>query len=442
MKLKESPHYKLLRDVFRTGTSLDNIKGLFRIPFYSNAFFLMIGSVSSALLGFVFWIVAARFYTNEEVGLASAIIAAMGLVVSLSRLGMGTGLVRFLHQTGEDANSTLNTVFTIGILSSFTAAFIFVIGLGIWSPALLVLRDNPLYMVVFIVFTISSTLSEFVDNAFIAARKTGYTMFRAFIFSLLKMLLPIVLAAFMKSFGIFASWGIALMVALLISTLVFLPRAQPGYRFFFTVKKRILSDMVHFAFANYVSAFLWGASGVVFPIMVVNRLGAESNAYFYIGWAMGGVLTVIPNAISTSLFAEGSYDETQLRAHVKRSLKLVFILLIPAVILTLLIADKLLLLFGREYSQNATALVRILALGTLPMAINIIYLSIKQVEKDLKAIVGLAVFVAVMSLALAYVLLPKIGINGVGIGWLAGQSCTALIIIVNWLRGWRKRVIQ
>jgi len=184
--------------------------------------------------------------------------------------------------------------------------------------------------------------------------------------------------------------------------------------------------------------FFWGASGVVFPIIVVNLLGAEPNAHFNIGTSVGGVLSIIPAAIATSLFAEGSYDEAQLRDHARRSIILTFILLIPAVILLLLLADKVLLLFGKDYSQNATSLVRITALGTLPAAINIIYLGIKQVHKDLKTMIGLPLVIAVISIAMVYVLLPHMGTLGAGVAWMIGQSCAALWIIVNWLRRWKK----
>ena len=146
---------------------------------------------------------------------------------------------------------------------------------------------------------------------------------------------------------------------------------------------------------------------------------------------------MIPTAVSTSLFAEGSYDETQLRSDIRRSLKMAFVILVPAVILVLVIADKILLLFGGAYSENATSLLRILSLSTLPLAINIIYLGIKRVQQDLKSIVGLTAFMAVVTLGLAYVLLSDMGINGAGIAWLAGQGVTALVVIVSFFRRWR-----
>ena len=425
---------KLLSEVIIILTSREKLVQLFRIHLYSNAIYLMIATAVTSLLGFVFWIIVARFYAPEDVGLASATIAATGLVMSLSRLGLEMGLVRFLHQSGEDASSMINTVFTIGILTSCTAALIFVAGLGFWSPALLFIRENPIYLVAFVVFVVASTVSTFTDHAFIAERRAGFALARSFIFSLLKLPLSILLAVFFHSFGIFASWGISLVIALLISIFLLLPRAQPGYRPFFVIRRGVVNDMIRFSFANYLSGFFWGSPSVVFPIMVVNLLGAEPNAYFYIAWAVGGVLTMIPTAVSTSLFVEGSYDEEKLGLNIRRSLKMVPIILVPAVILILVMADKLLLFFGSSYSQNAASLLRILALSTLPLAINIIYLGIKRVQKKLKLVVGLTAFIAVVTIGLAYLLLPLMGINGAGIAWLTSQVVVALVIIANLFR--------
>jgi O-antigen/teichoic acid export membrane protein len=187
--------------------------------------------------------------------------------------------------------------------------------------------------------------------------------------------------------------------------------------------------MLHFSFGNYLSVLFWTAPGLVLPIMVVNLLGAQLNAYFFIAWAVGGVLSVIPSAASISLFAEGSYEEERLGINIWRSLKMILLLLVPAVVLVLAFADKLLLLFGIAYAENATTLVRILAISSLPLAINIVYLAIKRVEKKLKVIVSLTAFLAVVTLGLAYLLLPQMGINGAGIAWLISQAVIALVIM-------------
>jgi O-antigen/teichoic acid export membrane protein len=431
MKIRESAVYKFFSEIVETGTSQDRIKALARVPLYANALFLITASASSAVLGFVFWIAAARFYPAEQVGLASAAISGMGLVVTLSRFGFEMGLVRFLKQSGDNAVSTVNTVLTIGLLSSATASFIFVAGLGVWSPALGFIKESPLYAAGFVVFCSASMLSTFIDYTCIANRKAYMATSRSILFAVLKIPLAIALAGILKASGILVSWGTALTVAYGIAMIFFLPRALPGYRFRFTIKKEVLKDLLRFAFANYAASFLWGVPGMVFPIMVLNMLGAESSAYFYVAWAIGAVLTTVSNDTSTSLFAEGSYDEEQLHTNIKRSLKMVGVLLVPAVVLVLLLADKLLLLFGTSYSESATTLLRIVALAAIPMAVNNIYLGVKRVQKDLKALLGLSAFTAVVTLGAALMIVPKIGIQGTGISWLSGQSAAALMVLWN-----------
>jgi O-antigen/teichoic acid export membrane protein len=166
----------------------------------------------------------------------------------------------------------------------------------------------------------------------------------------------------------------------------------------------------------------------------VNILGTETNAYFYMAWAIGNLLISIPAAVSTSLFAEGSYREDKLWENVWRGLKMSCLLLVPAVALVLIIADKILLLFGAAYSEGGTDLLRILAASSLPTMINLIYLAIKRVEKKLSIIIGLPLGVMVFSLVLAYILLPEMGISGAGIAWLGSQTGIAAVIAVNLFR--------
>ena len=439
MSLKDRRLYKIFNELRATVTSKDRMKEVIRVPLYSNALFLMGASVFSSLIGFVFWLVAARFYPDEAVGLASALISAMGLAVSFSKLGLELGLVRFLKRHSEDPKAIINTVFTVGLLASVAAALIFVAGLDLWSPALLFIRETPLYLFAFVFFCAVSSLNNLSDHSFIASRRSGFVVASGLIFGILKVILAIVMASFLTSFSIFASWGIGMTAAVIISIFVLLPIAQRGYRFAVTIKKKILGDMLGYSFANYISMLLWGTPALIFPLMVVNLLGAEANAYFYIGWAVSNVIVMIPQSVTTSLLAEGSYDETNLKTHILRSLKIIFLLLVPAVVAVLLLADKLLWLFGTQYSASATELVRIMTLAVLPLAVNILYLNIKRVQKDLKMIVGMPAFIAVISIVLALILLPQIGFNGVGIAWLAAHACCAVVIVVNWLWRWRKR---
>ena len=83
-------------------------------PLFKNAYFLMFSSLTSAGSGFFFWLIAARFYSTADIGLASAIISAMGLISMLSLLGFDISLVRFLPER-EDKQELINSCLTISL---------------------------------------------------------------------------------------------------------------------------------------------------------------------------------------------------------------------------------------------------------------------------------------------------------------------------------------
>ncbi len=424
-------------EIVGLATSRERLGQLWRVSLYSNAVYLMLANAASALLTFGFWIMVARFYSLEDVGIASAIIAAAGLLAVLSYGGLGAGLIRFLPGAGVNARLMINTVFTVGVVASIIASLIFAAGLGLWSPTLLFLRGSPIYLTAFVLFAIAANLWTLAQETLIAVRRTGFVLAQNLIFGLLRIILPIPLAAFFHSFGIFASWSVSLGVAFLVTVFLFIPRVVTGYRPSPAFRPGILKGILRFSLANYLSMLFITAPGLILPIMVLNLRGAEENAYFYIAWAVAAVLNMIPNGPAFSLFAEGSYDDKTLRLNARRALKMTYLILAPAVVLTLAIADKLLLLFGDLYSQNGTTLFRILAISALPHAINVIYLGINRVQKNLRVIVSLPIFLAAVTLVLSYILLPRMGINGVGIASLISQTFIALMIVIIWLKGRR-----
>lgn len=424
---------KILSDVFGTLTPRERLRQRLRIPLYRNALFLIINSTLTGVVGLVFWILAARFYLTDDVGLASATISAMMLLAMLSIVGLDYGIIRFLPGSGKDTNAMINSCLTISGLASIIIALIFIAGLGFWSPALLFLRQDPIFLGAFVIFTLSYTLYVLLAQTFVANRRAGFTFAQGIIFNLLRLPLVILLAALFAAFGIFASWGISAMVAIGISAFLLLSRVQAGYRPFPTIRIKVVNQMVRFSFANYIAALLWSAPNFILPMMVVNLVSAEANAYFYVAWAISHVLSTIPLSTSLSLFAEGSYQEERLGQDARRGLKLTFSLVIPAILLIFLIGDKILLLFGAAYAENATPLLRILALSLIPLSLNAIYFGIKRVEMKMKSVIGLTAFIVVVTLVMSWILLSQMGIFGVGLSWLLSQGLVALAIIINFI---------
>ena len=431
---------KLLSHVVATLTFGERLRQRVRTPLYRNALYLIITSALSGVTGLVFWLLAARFYDAEDVGLASAAISAMMLLTLFGRLGLSYALIRFLPNAGKDSNVLINSCLTIGGLASIIIASIFIAGLSLWSPALLFLRENLVFFGSFIVFTAGSSLFMLVSATFIAKRTAGFTLLQASFFNLIRLALIVLLGSFFAVFGIFAAWGLGWIVAVIIGMLLFLPRVQAGYRPLPVIKWKLIGKMVRFSLANYVTALLWFAPTSILPIMVVNLVGAEPGAYFFIAWSICLILSAIPVSISLSLFAEGSHNDEGLGRNIRRSLKFTFLIVIPAMLLVVLIADRLLLIFGPSYADNATNLLRLLAISALPLSLNQIYFGVKRVEMKMKSVIYLSAFIGIITLALSWVLLPQMGIVGAGVAWLSSQGAAALVIILLWLPRARKQL--
>lgn len=418
-----------LSDTARIDTPREGLKGLLSIPLYSNACYLIADTAAVSLLGFAFWVLVAKLYTPTEVGLASATIAAVILLARLSSLGFGYGLIRFLPGAGGRSNTLINSCFTIAGLTSLVVALVFVTGLGFWSPALVYIRQ-PIFSTCFVFVTVMYTLFLLIDQTFIARRCAKYVLFKNATAGLLKLAVAVALVVLLSSFGIFASWGLAIFVVTAIALFQFLPRAQRGYVPIPTVCKKTVNNMIHFSLGNHIAELLWFAPLVLFPLMVINILGAETNAYFYIAWIIAQTLFTIPMAISYSLFAEGSHEEGLLWSNTIKSVKLCLLILIPAIVVLLVLGDELLLLFGRSYSESGAILLRILVLSTIPVTINFICLSVMRVKKNTKGVMLVSASIACLALSSGYILMTRIGLPGVGVGWLAAQTVVAITVVL------------
>ena len=413
-------------------TSRQRLKQFLTTPLYTNAVYLMVNAVFVSLLSFFFWVVVARFYTEADIGYSSAIISAATLLATLSLFGFNFSLIRFLPRA-EKPQELINSCLTLSGLISLIIAGIFLASIDFWSPALAFIKGNAIFSATFIILTLILALSAPVCATFIARRRAGFVLCHNTISSFIKIPLPILFVLFFHSFGIVASWGIAFGVSLAVSLFLFLPKVQSHYKPIPALKLNLIKGMWQYSGGNYLADLFTSAPFLVLPIMVVNLLGPEQSAYFYIAWMIATLLLAIPNGISLSLFAEGSHLEDKLRENTIKSLKFTFLLLLPAVILLILVGKWLLLAFGQSYSTNGLHLLWILIISCLPLGINYIYTSILRVTNRIKELVVIWGFIAIAVLVVSYLVMPTTGIMGIGYAWL-GVHCVVAIYVLAFAR--------
>ncbi len=408
----------------RSGNMLSHIKK----PLYKNSLFLIARIIARSGLGFVFWIIVTNFYSEAEVGWGSAIISAMDLLAILAISGFDAALIRFLPEAKKPVKM-INNFFTLSAIIAAVISAIFIAGLPWWSPGLKFIQQNIIFSIAFIVFVVCITAFRLSDYTFIARRKAEYVFYKSIIMLLLRLPLPVLLVIFFHSFGIAASWGIAIAITLFISTFIFLPRIENTYKPVPTLKADIGNHVWRYSAGSYITSVFQSSTGLILPLMVLNLAGPQQNAYFYIAWMIASLLFSIPQAVSQSLFAEGSTSGKDLKTHVRRSFIFVFLILVPAVIVIFLAGKWFLVLFGANYSANSLILLRILAISSLLLGINRIYTSILRVNDRIKELVIITGFIAIGTLLGSYLLIPGWGLNGIGYAWLAAQGAVSIYVL-------------
>lgn len=399
-------------------------------PLYRNSLFLMGNTVIATGLGFVFWMVVARYYNEYEVGVSAAIISAVSFLSLIGGLGLDTALIRFLPSSKTPSKLINSCLMVIGV-ASLIVSVIFVAGVNVFSPETAFIRENPVFILVFIVFTVIWALSGTSDALFIASRRAEFTLIKSTIFSLVKIPLPIALATSFHAFGIVSSWCVATGIGLGAAFALFLARVRNGFRLKPEIDVGTVSGIWRYSAGNYFASLLRAAPTLILPIIIVNTLGGHQNAYFYVALMIAGLLQAIPLAVSHSLFAEGSHFEDRLAFNAWRAFKFAALLLVPAILVIVLASKWLLLAFGESYASNAQTLLVVLASSSVFSAINDIYFTILRVRGRIRELIALRAVVALIVLVtVSIVVTPGSGIVVIGYVWIGTQALVSAYILL------------
>ncbi len=392
---------------------------------FRNAVYLILSTGVMAFFGFFFWVITAHLYSTAAIGVATAAIAVTVLISSLSQLGNNTALVRHLPKS-KNSNELINSSITIVGLATLLITGIYLIGIERFSPKLVFLRHDPLTIIAFMVFMTMVSINSLTDSVFVARRESQYNFIVYSVFGFLKVILPPFLIA-LGAFGIFLSYTTSVVVGLILSFYFMYKRY--GYRLRLFVSRSLVRQVGGYSISNYVANFLASAPLQVMPILIVNGLGADQAAYYYIASMIANLLYIIPNAVGQSLLAEGSHNEAEMLASAKAAAILTAKLLVPAILVIIAASKLLLAIFGQPYAAHAATILQLLALSGVFMAITQIGISILRVQKRIAVMIAINAVYAVASLVLVHFALGH-GLTAVGISLIASQGLLALLYVM------------
>ena len=388
-----------------------------------NSAYLIATEVVAGGLGFAFWIVAARFFADSEIGVGAALISSATLLAILSTLGFNISLVRFLPEHTAPVARLINSSVTIGSAVAVVLAAGFGLAAGAWVPALGLLTANPGLLALFVFFTVVWTISLLFDAAFIGLGQARFVLLRAAIYNAMKVPLPVALAYILVSpFALFSAWGLGLLVANAVAAVFLFGAVVPAYRLRPELDRKAVGSMVRFSFANHATNVLGAVPGLVFPLLVSNVLGPADVAYFYIAWVLANLLFIIPGSIFTSVLAEGSRWRPGLRGNALDGLFLSFAILLPCVVVAFVAGGWLLEAIKPSFAAGIP-LLNVLAASSFFVAMNALYSAVRRVEKRMRPVVGLYAGTTFAALILGWPLLvTSRDIVGAGLAFAIAQG--------------------
>jgi O-antigen/teichoic acid export membrane protein len=412
------------------------LAALMKQSLFTNAGYLLGVNVVNAITGFAFWSLAARLYTPDDVGAASAVLSAIGIVSGIAGLGVSIGLVRFLPES-QTPIRLLNTALTFNTATAVLSSVVFLAGLQFWSPSLIALQETALYAVAFIVYAIAMTLGVTLQAVPIARRQSLYAFVHTCVASIgrLAVLVPLVS---LGAVGMVSSTLLALLLTIVIDLAIILPKVENGYRLRPAFSRQDLKSIIPYSMGNYVEVLLTQTPQMVLPLVALETLGAASSAYTYIAWMLGNLLISPGIALAVSAFAEGSNSPHHLRSILAQSVRLSLALTLPAAIVVGLAAPWILLIFGPSYAQGASGLLRLLAAAS-PIAVLIrLYFARIRVQKRIGWLIVTSSVVVAVTLGSTLALISQLGIDAIGVGWLMGNCLVAAAAAVDIWKEQRK----
>ncbi len=417
-------------------TSLTQAISHVRHPLFRNAYALIFSSAATSGLGIIYWLLAARLYTDHEVGLNSALISTMTLLSELAQLKLASSLRRFIPTAGRITGRFVAVAYLGNLLAALIVSAVFILGLTFWAPDLAVLGSNTFLKLWFIAATMMWGIFALQDGVLTGLRQTMWVPLENVLFSLAKIILLVLLATSLSEYGIFVSWTIPVVAALVLINWLIFKRLIPRHVAATAPQTTgiVPRQVARFAAGDYLGSLFDLLAMMALPLLVIRQVGLSANAYFYLAWTVVQSLNLVAINMGASLTVETASDETKLAVYGRQALTQIGRILSPTVLAMLIFAPFILRIFGAAYATEAAALFRLLTLAAIPKSINVIYLSLERARRRIAPIVLVQAALCVIVLALGYVLLGRYGISGIGLAWLISQTVVAAFLLLTRLR--------
>lgn len=388
----------------------------------------------TSILGMIYWLLAARLYSVETVGVNAALISTMTALSGFSQLTLPSVLTRFLPTAGRHAGRWILVAYGSSIISSVIFSLAFLIIASLWLPKLRFVTEDATLALGFMGATICWTIFALQDGALTGLRQSIWVPIEnaAYAFAKICLLVAFAAAGFL-TLGVFTSWVAPLLLLILpVNWLIFRVVLVRGGRAGNGAANRESMEMVgRFLGGDFIGTLSFYAASGIAPVLVLESAGPAANAQYYLAWTITYSLYLVAKSMGASLTAEGAAHRGELSALAARTLAHTMTLLVLAVATVLVAAPYILSLFGPDYARDGATLLRVLSLSAIPFGYTAVHLGVARVRGNMIDVAGIQGAMMVLVLGLGILLLGRVGPVGISLAWLIAQTVLAVALLLR-----------
>lgn len=339
---------------------------------------LIVTTGASAAFGFIYWVVAARDFSQDAVGYAAAAISLQMLLGTIGEFGLGTMLIGELPRRRGGGGLTIASIIASGAGSVLLALlFPLIVLFGGHFPEI---TGSPGRLAVFTVGVALVAMMIVFDDATLGLMRGGVQMSRNLAMAVVKLaLLPIAAVVLHDAFGvgIVLTWVIGTVLSIPVA-LFMLKRGNS--RIFHRPDWTQLRQLSKLAMAHNWLNLAIATPPRIIPVLVTVFVSPGANAVFYDAWMLVSFLYMVPQCLSIVLFAIASAAPDVIAEKLRFVLRLSLYIGIPGMLALALLSHYVLEIFGPNYARTGTIPLLLLILCYVPGLFKAVYIAVCRAQ--------------------------------------------------------------